>query len=56
MKHSSYPNGYMPKIEYWQYKMNKAIEQGDARGIAFASDKLVYFVGRQNGISKVKLA
>ncbi len=55
MKDSRYPNGYQPKIDYWQYKMNKAIEQQDARGIAFASDKLVYFVGRQNGISKVKL-
>lgn len=54
MKHSRYPNGYMPKIEYWQYKMNKAIEQGDARGIAFASDKLVYFVGRQYGVPAVK--
>ena len=49
-----YPDGYMPKIGYWRYKMNKAIENGDARGIAFAADKLVYFVGRQNGISKVK--
>ncbi len=52
---SRYPNGYLPKIEYWQYKMNKAIESGDARGIAFASEKLVYFVGRQYGISKVKV-
>ena len=46
----------MPKIEYWQYKMNKAIEQGDARGIAYASDRLVYFVGRQYGIPQVKVA
>ena len=56
MKTSRYPNGYLPKIEYWQYKMNKAIEQGDARGIAFASDRLVYFVGRQYGIPQVKVA
>ena len=51
MKNSRYPNGYLPKIEYWQYKMNKAIENGDARGIAFASEKLVYFVGRQQAIA-----
>jgi len=51
---SRYPNGYMPKIDYWQYKMNKAIEQGDARGIAYASDRLVYFVGRQYGVPAVK--
>lgn len=55
MKDSRYPDGYLPKIGYWQYKMNKAIESGDARGIAFASEKLVYFVGRQYGISKVKV-
>ena len=51
-----YPDGYMPKISYWKYKMNKAIEQGDARGIAYASDRLVYFVGRQYGIPQVKVA
>jgi len=54
MKESRYPNGYQPKIDYWQYKMNKAIEQGDARGIAYASDRLVYFVGRQYGVPAVK--
>ena len=54
MKNSRYPNGYQPKIDYWQYKMNKAIEAGDARGIAYASDRLVYFVGRQYGIPQVK--
>ena len=54
MKDSRYPLGYQPKIDYWQYKMNKAIEQGDARGIAYASDRLVYFVGRQYGVPQVK--
>ena len=54
MKNSRYPNGYLPKIEYWQYKMNKAIDAGDARGIAYASDRLVYFVGRQYGVPQVK--
>jgi len=54
MKDSHYPNGYLPKIDYWQYKMNKAIEQGDACGIAYASDRLVYFVCRQYGVAAVK--
>lgn len=54
MKKNRYPNGYMPKIEYWQYKMNKAINNLDQAGIEFASQKLDYFVGRQNAIdSKV---
>ena len=53
-RNERYPDGYMPKIEYWQYKMNKAIDAGDARGIAYASDRLVYFVGRQYGVPQVK--
>lgn len=54
MKKNRYPNGYMPKIEYWQYKMNKAINNLDQAGIEFAAQKLNYFVGRQNAIdSKV---
>ena len=47
MKNSRYPNGYLPKIEYWQYKMNKAIDSLDQAGIEFASRKLDYFIGRQ---------
>ena len=54
MQDSRYPDGYMPKIGYWRYKMIKAIEQGDARGIAYAADRLVYFVGRQYGVPAVK--
>ena len=54
MRNNKYPDGYLPKIQYWQYKMNKAIDAGDARGIAYASDRLVYFVGRQYGVSQVK--
>ena len=54
MRNDKYPDGYLPKIQYWQYKMNKAIDAGDARGIAYASDRLVYFVGRQYGVPAVK--
>ena len=54
MNMNRYPDGYMPKIGYWRYKMNKAIENLDQAGIEFASQKLDYFVGRQIAISKVK--
>ena len=46
MKDSRYPNGYTPKIEYWQHKMNQAIELRDAGGISYAVDRLVYFVSQ----------
>ena len=45
-----YPDGYMPKISYWQYKMTKAIEDLDPSAIEFAAQRLQYFVGRQNEI------
>lgn len=47
-RESRYPNGYIPKIEYWEYKMNKAIKNLDVRGIEFAAGKLAYFVEREN--------
>ncbi len=44
---SKYVNGYMEKIGYWQYKLDKAVEELDSKGIAFASSKLQYFTNRQ---------
>ena len=43
----NYENGYLPKIEYWQYKLNKAVEAGNAEGILYAADKIAYFTTRQ---------
>lgn len=42
-----YPDGYQPKIGYWNYKLNKAINNLDAEGIKFASERLAYFVLRE---------
>jgi len=44
---SKYPQGYLPKIEYWQYKVNKAIGAQDWAGVEFSMKKLSYFVARQ---------
>ena len=42
-----YVNGYMEKIGYWQYKLDKAVKALDSKGIAYASSKLEYFTNRQ---------
>lgn len=44
---SKYVNGYMEKIGYWQYKLNKAVEALDSEAVTFASSKLAYFTQRQ---------
>ena len=42
-----YPNGYQSKIDYYTYKVNKAIENLDNESLMFFSDKLNYFIDRQ---------
>ena len=44
---NKYPLGYMPKVEYYQYKVNRAIEEMDTDMVKFYTNKLVYFMGRQ---------
>jgi len=44
---SKYENGYIPKIEYYQYKVNKSIQNKDWESVQYYTDKLSYFVGRQ---------
>jgi hypothetical protein len=44
----NYENGYLPKIEYWQYKLNKAVQAFDTEGVTYAAGKLAYFVDKQN--------
>lgn len=44
---SKYPQGYIPKIEYWQYKLNDAIETKEWSQAEYCMKKLQYFVGAQ---------
>ena len=44
---SKYPQGYIPKIEYYQYKVNKSIQNKDWAAVQYYTEKLSYFVGRQ---------
>lgn len=44
MKKEKYPNGYLPKIEYWLDK----VENGRTKeGRAHAKSKVMYFLKRQ---------
>jgi hypothetical protein len=44
MKKEKYPNGYLPKIEYWLDK----VENGRTKeGRAHAKSKVLYFLKRQ---------
>ena len=47
MRESRYPNGYAPKIEYYQYKLTQAVHGLDIEAIAFYTKKLEYFVDRE---------
>ena len=44
---SKYPQGYIPKIEYWQYKLNTAIEAKEWSQAEYCMKKLNHFVSRQ---------
>ena len=45
-----YPDGYGPKINYWQGQFDTAKEAGDYDGMGKALDKLTYFVKKQKEI------
>lgn len=44
---SKYPQGYLPKIQYWQYKVNRYINEGDLLQAEYAIKKLAHFTARQ---------
>mgnify|MGYP007029105971 FL=1 len=44
---SKYVTGYLPKIQYWSAKLQKAVDAADYRMIDTASIKLKYFTDRQ---------
>ena len=42
-----YPNGYLPKIEYYQAMLSNAVTDLDIKKIKFYTVKLEYFLDRQ---------
>jgi len=51
MKESKYPNGYQPKIEYYQHKLNEAIKDLNIKSVEFYTKKLTYFMEKQKDLS-----
>jgi hypothetical protein len=49
-KRNKYPNGYQPKIDYWNHKLVKAIDALDPQAVEYAAGKLAYFVLRQQQV------
>jgi hypothetical protein len=45
-----YPDGYGPKINYWQGQFDTAKKANDYFGMNKALDKLIYFVNKQQQI------
>lgn len=45
---------YEEKIGYWNYKLNKAIDNLDSEGIKYAAERLAYFVLRQNQLDEIR--
>ena len=47
-----YPEGYLPKIQYWTQRMNEEAAKGNLGGVKFASNKINYFVGKQEELAE----
>ena len=47
-----YPKGYQEKIDWYTYKVNKSISQGDSKGLLFYAEKLSYFMQRQRELNR----
>ena len=45
--YNKYPNGYYPKLEYWNTVLKMAIKQEDTEAVVRAADKIKYFANRQ---------
>jgi len=46
-----YPDGYMPKINYYQAMLSNAVKDLDMEKVKFYTGKLDYFVERQNQLN-----
>ena len=47
MSKRNYPNGYVPKINFWQGQYDVAKSNNDLTQMEYCLDKLIYFVQRQ---------
>ena len=51
-KSNRYPNGYMPKIQYYQAQLSMAVDSLDLDQIKYFTTKLEWFMDRQANITK----
>ena len=49
---NKYPQGFLPKIEYYQYQITQAIERLDVQSMHFHASKLEYFMKRQSKLER----
>ena len=49
-KLNKYPNGYQPKINFWQERYDQAKSDNDLSTMNYCLDKLIYFVKRQREV------
>jgi hypothetical protein len=47
MRKERYPDGYMPKIDYWQYKFDSAKGEKNLSAMSYALEKLKYFTDKE---------
>lgn len=50
-----YENGYNDKISYYRIMVNKAIENLDAKNLAYYTGKLTYFMEKQRELNRKTL-
>tara|TARA_B100000497_G_C7570111_1_gene343560 strand:+ start:94 stop:303 length:210 start_codon:yes stop_codon:yes gene_type:complete len=46
IKEVRYPNGYIPKIEYYQEQLSMAVNSLDVEQIKYFTNKLEWFINR----------
>ena len=49
--YARYPEGYLPKIQYWTQRMSEEAVKGNLSGVEFASKKLEYFMEQQKSLA-----
>jgi len=54
-KFNKYPNGYLPKIQYWTEQLTKFTNEGDKLGAKKALNSLKYFMDKQNDYLEKKI-
>jgi len=53
--YNKYPDGYYPKLEYWNTVLKMAIKQQDTEAVVRAADKINYFANKQLEVDYLEL-